>query len=78
MFYHKNAFLQFIHAHPEIPTDCLKIVKEYIPIKIVERCYYCGDGVVYKDEHNRTFYANVLVCTETVSLCIECFELFYQ
>lgn len=57
----------------QIPEDCRRIVYEFLPVWIDERCQVCGTAVILRDRRNRThFYP--LVCTEALVVCEECFD----
>lgn len=57
-----------------IPEDCRRIVYDFLPVWIDERCHICGTAVVLRDRRHRThFYP--LVCTESLVLCGDCYEM---
>lgn len=73
-----GSLLALARARPRIPTDCLRVVSAHLPSVVEERCHVCGLGVVFSDRRGRRHYDPHIVCTESVVLCPECFESFYE
>lgn len=74
------AFREFLHtpATQWIPTDCLRLIRDYVPATIQERCFMCGDAVVLVDKMGRLFFKDRIACSEYIVLCAECFESSYE
>ena len=61
-----------------MPFDCHIMILQYLPSIVVERCHVCGIPVVMRDKRNRMHFEPHIVCTESVLVCGECFECFYE
>lgn len=62
----------------KLPLDCRSIIQEFLPNEIVERCYMCGLVLLMKDRRERLhLMSQHFVYTESVLVCLECFESFY-
>lgn len=62
----------------KIPQDCLSIVCEFLPYYIQERCHMCGTPVVMSDHRGRLHFGAHIVCSDTVIVCAECFDVFFS
>ena len=60
-----------------LPFDVCTIIHEFLPCKPVELCYICGMCLVAFDKRGRLHVWPQTICTESVCMCSECFELFY-
>lgn len=74
----KHQTRVFSQNVPYIPMDCQMIIQEFLPHSVSERCYMCGFGIIMKDKRGREHFHAHIVCTESVFLCEECFEMFYE
>lgn len=63
---------------PYIPDDCLRVIRDFLPLFTLERCFMCGTAVIRKDRRNRLHFEPHIACTESVILCSDCFENFYD
>ena len=71
------SLLTFV-CHSALPEDCHRMIREYLPRDVLERCHVCGKGLVLLDGHKRLHFETHIVCTESVLVCDDCFECFYE
>ena len=76
MLDNRNSFYLFLSA-TIVPCDCQRIIHEFLPIRVEERCFVCGIPVVMLDSRNRAHFEPHLACTESIIMCAECYESFY-
>ena len=72
-----NSESFFLLVYTNLPRDCQKIIHEFLPIYVEERCFMCGLPIIMLDSRQRMHFEPYIVCTESVSMCSECFECFY-
>mgnify|MGYP000644105100 CR=1 FL=1 len=72
------GFKFFVNHNTVLPIDCLQIISEYIPHEIHERCFVCGEPLIWVDKRGRLFFVSGMICSECIILCEECFESNYE
>lgn len=60
----------------DLPQDCLSVIREFMPLFVMERCFSCGMPVVMTDSRDRMHFATHIACSEAMIACEECFESF--
>lgn len=73
-----GTYYRFLWTHQHIPEDCHRMIHEFIPHIVEDRCHACGLALVLRDKRMRQHFEPHLVCTETIIVCTECFEMFYE
>ena len=61
--------------HTELSEDCLNVIREFMPLYVIERCFTCGVPVIMADARGRLHFEAYVACSEAVIACAECFEI---
>ena len=61
-----------------LPPDCQSVICEFVPSIISERCLFCGIVVLKEDARGRVHTICNFACTESIVVCYDCLDDFYE